>query len=91
MSSVIRMNQKIPQAEDPELFQYLSQFPDRGRAYQARKLMLLGLVQLGRLNGQKMAVDSGTASNAHSLTQASNAGMKSEYDLIADAGVAELF
>ena len=85
MANSIRMNQIISLDEDPELFEFLSKF-SKGKPYQARKLMLLGLVQLGKLNGGDVAMQQPIATvenNAYAI--------KDEYDLIADAGVAELF
>ena len=85
MVEQIRMNQKIPRVEDPELYEYLSKFNDRGRAYQARKLMLLGLVQLRKLNGGELDV------MPHPSGQKDISIEKDEFDLIADAGVGDLF
>lgn len=85
MVEQIRMNQKIPRVEDPELYEYLSQFNDRGRAYQARKLMLLGLVQLGKLNGGEVDIVPPPSD------QTEVAAEKDEFDLISEAGVADLF
>ena len=85
MSNSIRMNQIISMDEDPELFEFLKKF-SKGKPYQARKLMLLGLVQLGKLNGGDVAMQQPVAA-----VEKNADAIKDEYDLIADAGVAELF
>ena len=87
MVEQIRMNQKIPRKEDPELYEYLSMFSDRGRAYQARKLMLLGLVQLGKLNGQAMTGNT----KQKEIHQPRQADVDNELELISQAGVDTLF
>jgi|GEM_PF-1390718 len=87
MVEQIRMNQKIPRTEDPELYDYLSSFSDRGRAYQARKLMLLGLVQLGKLNGQAMNGNN----KQNEFNQSPQAKIENEFELISQAGVEALF
>lgn len=88
----IRMNQKIPFDDDPELFEYLSQFGDRARAYQARKLMLLGLVQLRNLGGPQpeVSIPAATSVTETITPEEENAG-GSEDELIASAGVDDLF
>lgn len=84
MADSIRMNQIISMEEDPELFEFLRRF-SKGKPYQARKLMLLGLVQLGKLNGGELDV------MPHPSGQKDISIEKDEIDLIADAGVGELF
>lgn len=85
MANSIRMNQIISMEEDPELFDFLRRF-SKGKPYQARKLMLLGLVQLGKLNGGEMEFQPEAIQ-----TQIKDVTSKDEFDLISDAGVADLF
>lgn len=86
MLEEIRMNQKIPKVEDPELYEYLSKFNSRGRAYQARKLMMLGLVQLGMLNGGESFPHKPSSEPEGIEDEAMN-----ENELIGAAGVDALF
>lgn len=85
MTNSIRMNQIISMEEDPELFAFLRKF-NKGKPYQARKLMLLGLVQLGKLNGGEMDIQM-PATPIHSDENTK----KSEYELIGNAGLDDLF
>lgn len=84
MANSIRMNQIISMEEDPELFEFLRRF-SKGKPYQARKLMLLGLVQLGKLNGGEVDI------LPHPSGQKDISTEKDEFDLISDAGVGDLF
>jgi hypothetical protein len=84
MANSIRMNQIISMEEDPELFDFLKRF-SKGKPYQARKLMLLGLVQLGRLNGGE------AVTMTHQYSNEDIGNEKDEFDLISDAGVGDLF
>ena len=84
MANSIRMNQIISMEEDPELFEFLRRF-SKGKPYQARKLMLLGLVQLGKLNGGEVDI------LPHPSGQKDISIEKDEFDLISDAGVGDLF
>lgn len=84
MTDSIRMNQIISMDEDPELFEFLSRF-SKGKPYQARKLMLLGLVQLGKLNGGEVDIMPAPSGQKDITAE------KDEFDLISDAGVGDLF
>lgn len=84
MTDSIRMNQIISMDEDPELFEFLSRF-SKGKPYQARKLMLLGLVQLGKLKGGEVDIMPAPSGQKDITAE------KDEFDLISDAGVGDLF
>lgn len=89
MTDLIRMNQKIVRAEDPEIYDYLNGFGDRARAAQARKLMLLGLVELSRLSGGTPAATPVIPSPQvqPEVTTAAN----NEQSLIVESGLNTLF
>lgn len=86
MSDTIRMNQRIPRAEEPEIFDYLSRFTDRVRAAQARKLMLLGLVEMNRL-GAGVSVPEMKAP----IKEPDLPAVNDDSDLIVQSGVNDLF
>ena len=86
MTDLIRMNQRIPRAEEPEIFDYLSQFSERTRAAQARKLMLLGLVEMNRLGSGVPAPEVQTSINEPDIPAAND-----DSDLIVQSGVNDLF
>lgn len=86
MSDLIRMNQRIPRAEEPEIFDYLSQFSERARAAQARKLMLLGLVEMNRLGSGVPAQEVMIPSSEPELPAAND-----DSDLVVQSGVNDLF
>ena len=94
MDGLIRINQKIVSEEDPEVFDYLAQFTERSRAYQARKLMLLGLLQLNRIGSNDLNIeparDEMDSGKEKAPVEAGAAGAD-ETDLIVGAGVADLF
>lgn len=89
MTDQIRMNQKIVRAEDPEIYDYLNGFGERARAAQARKLMLLGLVELSRLSGGQQAaqtIPSPTLASSEDIAAAND-----EQSLIVESGLSTLF
>jgi len=84
MDDTIRMNQKISRSDDQEIFDYLNGFGERNRAAQARKLMLLGLVQLNRLS-------SGVQEPMEIPARTREPVKDDEQELIVNSGVGGLF
>lgn len=87
MTDTLRMNVIVPEVDDPEIFQYLSNFSSRTRASQARKLMLLGLVQLNSLGGVDTSLD--LVGNSPRLTE--QKPPSDEQELIVNSGLNTLF